>query len=1589
MNKFDFSILRSFLFVFLWLSSVNSFSQTGTAVTMTVQNVVQTAPTIFEYDIMLQNTGTTTLALQGYTFGMNHAAGMNGTGTITHAYVSRDVLLAALNPPTPAYTASSNHLRLATSNTSAANAVPLPSGVSMRIATMRVSNTVSFPAGFNPSLTMQTILATGKTQCTATCIVTPPGSSYALNGLSNTPSAGSLQALNGVVTAPCFFLNPTAPFAVSVNATTPAICYGQSSGTAQLSLTGNGSALTGSYSDNGAPSIAYSTSPFTVSNLAAGAHTLSVTSLNGCTAAVNVTITQPAVPITSSFSATSCSSYTWNGITYTTSGSYAYTYTNAQGCDSVRTLQLSITNITGSSATSACSSYTWNGITYTTSGSYVRTYTNAQGCDSIHTLFLTIHPLPLVTASNVVRCIGSAVQLQGSPLGGVYSLANPYNGAAASYTYTYTDGYGCSATSLPASVSVTGCDVNLQLHLMIQGYYNSSSTMVPVLMNEGVSSDSTLVDTLIVELHTPTAPYGLVASQQTLLHTDGTASCLFPYFTGSYYIAGSYYVVLRHRNGIETWSAAPVAFSSTNVLYDFANASSKAYDNSMLAMEPGVWALYSGDINQDENIDLFDLIVLEEATNNFLYGYYPSDVNGDGNCDLLDVAYIEPNTFDFVFSAHPAWYGGLPAVSTTAVGSITFTSAVSGGTISSDGGAAVTARGVCWSTSPNPTVSLSTKTVDGIGSGSFSSNITGLVGGTTYYVRAYATNSVGISYGSQVAFTTAQPTYPVGSVFCTGTPTAIVDVTNPVTGKTWMDRNLGAMQSATSSIDANAYGDLYQWGRRADGHQCRTSPTTSTLSSTDLPGHGNFILAPNPNQPYDWRSPQNNNLWQGVNGVNNPCPSGYRLPTETELNAERTSWSSNNSTGAFASPLKLPLAGYRGRADGSLWNVGNDGGYWSSTVSSTNSKVLFFSNLNPNFSTSNRASGFTVRCIKETAGTINSLDCNGATNTGGYLIQGIAASSVSISISYTGGNAGTYSLQTVNSTGVTGLTATLPAGTFANGNGTLVFAISGTPAGAGTASFALSLGGQSCTLNWTVNLPGSITNLSCATATNTGSLTSGTAAIGVSSSISYTGGNGGTYSAQIVNSTAVTGLSASLSAGALANGSGSLVYTITGTPSAAGTASFALSVGGQTCTLNRTVNLPVGSITTLNCANATYLGTCCVQGVAPNGVNCIVSYTGGNGGSYSAQTISSTGVNGLIASLSAGTFANGTGSLNYTITGIADSIGTASFPLFIGGYACSINYYINPSIISSLSCTSATTIGTLTQGTAAIGVNSTIPYTGGNGGAYSSQTVNSTGVTGLTASLSAGSLVNGNGALTYTITGTPTNAGIAVFAISIGGQTCWLQLTVQSNVQPNYPTGSVFCNGIPTLVLDVYDPGTGKIWMDRNLGASQVATSSSDANAYGDSYQWGRRSDGHQCRNLSGSISILSSSDQPTHSNFIVSGSAVDWRSPQNDNLWQGNGINNPCPNSYRLPTFAELEASRSSWSSNNSVGAFASALKYPLAGYRSGVNGTNGNMAYGGYYWSSTISTWQARSLAFGSSFAQVGSSYRNQGNSVRCIKD
>lgn len=195
-------------------------------------------------------------------------------------------------------------------------------------------------------------------------------------------------------------------------------------------------------------------------------------------------------------------------------------------------------------------------------------------------------------------------------------------------------------------------------------------------------------------------------------------------------------------------------------------------------------------------------------------------------------------------------------------------------------------------------------------------------------------------------------------------PTTVVEVQSPLTGKRWMDRNLGAERKATSSTDELSYGDLYQWGRGRDGHQCRDSRTRTGSTSLDHPGHDRFILETTAEN--DWRNPQNNSLWQGLTGINNPCPAGFRIPTRQEFLNE------NIATGAeaFSSFLKLPYAGWRNPA-GAVSDEALAGstlvpyGFaWTSTINNTDADAFAYYSTRAFDDPYDRARGYSVRCIK-------------------------------------------------------------------------------------------------------------------------------------------------------------------------------------------------------------------------------------------------------------------------------------------------------------------------------------------------------------------------------------------------------------------------------------------------------------------------------------------------------------------------------------------------------------------------------------------------------------------------------------------------
>jgi hypothetical protein len=302
-------------------------------------------------------------------------------------------------------------------------------------------------------------------------------------------------------------------------------------------------------------------------------------------------------------------------------------------------------------------------------------------------------------------------------------------------------------------------------------------------------------------------------------------------------------------------------------------------------------------------------------------------------------------------TAVPNWkcFAGHPSSNGTAVVSAYTCSTASAGTLTP-------------STVVSGVTQTITATVTSVGTYSIATTANGVTfAGSVTFAGTGAQNIVLTATGTPTA--SGSNTFTLNTTpncsFTRTTEVYIASVTS-TTGRIWMDRNLGGSQVATAFNDALSYGDLYQWGRGADGHQLRTSATTSSLSSNDVPGHGNFITTSGSG---DWRSPANTSLWQGVNGINNPCPSGYRIPTSAEWTTEFGTWSPASHLGAINSPLKVPLAGYRSNGN-AVPAQGTLGYYWSSTISGSNSTYLFFKTTALNLNTIGRAWGLSVRCIK-------------------------------------------------------------------------------------------------------------------------------------------------------------------------------------------------------------------------------------------------------------------------------------------------------------------------------------------------------------------------------------------------------------------------------------------------------------------------------------------------------------------------------------------------------------------------------------------------------------------------------------------------
>jgi len=290
----------------------------------------------------------------------------------------------------------------------------------------------------------------------------------------------------------------------------------------------------------------------------------------------------------------------------------------------------------------------------------------------------------------------------------------------------------------------------------------------------------------------------------------------------------------------------------------------------------------------------------------------------------------------------------------------------------------------------------------------------------------------------------------------------------------------------------------------------------------------------------------------------------------------------------------------------------------------------------------------------------------------------------------------------------------------------------------------------------------------------------------------------------------------------------------------------------------------------------------------------------------------------------------------------------------------------NPPAVASYTCNTLET-GTMTAGDPVSGVSQTITATVSAPGSYDISATNN----GVTFSARGNFPSKGKQDVILRATGIPVAIGFHKFTL-------------------NTTPGCSFDR--PTIDATTVVGAAGKIWMAYNLGATAPATSSTDTAQYGDLYQWGRDTDGHE-KKTSLNTPTLSSTDTPVDGKFITTttSSSYDWRSTANDKLWQGaTGTNNPCPAGFRIPKVQEWEDEFTASNIVDGVTAYNSVLKLPLTNYRY-YDGSLASIGTNSSYWSSDIDTTNRKSfyIYIISSGKGSGSAVRGYGLSVRCIKE
>lgn len=306
---------------------------------------------------------------------------------------------------------------------------------------------------------------------------------------------------------------------------------------------------------------------------------------------------------------------------------------------------------------------------------------------------------------------------------------------------------------------------------------------------------------------------------------------------------------------------------------------------------------------------------------------------------------------------------GTPGLITNNVSSISPTSAVCGGNITNEGGSPVTVRGVCWSTSPDPTTANS-KTTDGTGTGNFISSITGLTAGTVYYVRAYATNSGGTAYGNQMNFNTIQ----------SGNSNTVTDIdgnvynTITIGSQVWMKENLKTTRYRNGNSIPTGLSDAQWKGTTSGAYSIYNNDPANNTTYGKL---YNWYAATDPRKiaPAGWHVPTEAEWNVLINFLGGAVGAGGKMKAISPL------WNSPNTGATNSSGFSAIPAGWRsdGNWPGTTVSYGGKGTmaeWWSTSVNTnpagTAWDFVVYNNYADIFQPYDyKGVGFPIRCIKD------------------------------------------------------------------------------------------------------------------------------------------------------------------------------------------------------------------------------------------------------------------------------------------------------------------------------------------------------------------------------------------------------------------------------------------------------------------------------------------------------------------------------------------------------------------------------------------------------------------------------------------------